>query len=43
MRENRIVLEDHADVSLIWRQVVDHPVIKFNLSTFNGVESGNHS
>ena len=43
MRENRIVLEHHADVALFWRQIVNLLVVEIKVSALNGVESGDHS
>ena len=42
VRENGIVLEHHADVSLGWLEVVDETVPEIELAAFNRVESGNH-
>ena len=42
VRENGIVLEHHADVSLGGLEVVDETVPEIELTAFDRVESGNH-
>ena len=43
VRENGVVLEDHADVALMGRNVVDDLVAKEKLAAFYGIEACNHS
>ena len=43
MRKNRIVLKDHADVSLCRVKVVNNLVIEGKRTSFNTVETGDHS
>ena len=42
VREDGIVLENHADIAPVRGQVVDHLVIKGDGPPFNGIESGDH-
>ena len=42
MREDRIILEHHANIALGRIQIVDHLVPKIKRTAFNGVESGDH-
>ena len=43
VREDRIVLEYHADVSLAGIHIVDQRIVKIKFAVFNRVESGNHA
>ena len=43
VREDRIALEDHADIALVRRDIVDDLVIEADLAAFNGVEARDHA
>ena len=42
MRENRVILEHHADVALGRIQIVDHLLSKVKRTAFNGIEACDH-
>ena len=42
MREQRIVLEHHADAALVRRDVVDRPAAELDLAMRRGLETGQH-
>ena len=43
MREDRIVLEDHADIALVRRNAVDDLIIETDVAGFDAVETGDHA
>ena len=43
MREDRIVLEHHTDITLCRIEIIDPFIVKVNIAALNTVESGNHS
>ena len=43
MGEDGVVLEDHADVALMRRYVVDTPVAEVEVAALDGVEAGDHA
>lgn len=42
VRENRVILEHHADVALGRIQIVDHLLSKVKRTAFNGIEACDH-
>ena len=42
VREQRIVLEHHADLALVRRDVVDRPAVKHDLAVSYGLEAREH-
>ena len=43
MREDRVILENHADIALVGRDIVDDLSVKSDGSAFNGVKARNHA
>ena len=42
VREQRVVLEHHADVALVRRRVVDRPTVEHDLAVRDALEAGEH-